>query len=700
MAAELAVVALGIDTSALKRGEVQATASLKNIEAEMARAETQAGKLGTELGKSVSKADQSISGMNASVGRLTGSLSSLGGPVGQLAGQVSNLSGQFGGLSESFGLVGGAAVAAVAGVAALGAGLAKLTLEGVKVSDAMGDIAEGTGLTIDQVQRLGAAFALAGEDVGSVQRSFQSFASNVQAAIKDPTSEAAENLAQLGINAKEAGRNLGDSFIDSLTRIKELRETTAGLVATNEVYGRGIGALARSNASLNQLLADRAQLERSGKIATLEAVEAGGQLDAKINALSNSWTVFKQNLAAGVVGNALKGWFDDMSALLSGQQDQLKDVIGTWQYYQSLGDRSGLRPRAGATPESRFTAEEQKRFGSLFELGQSRPDLVGEVRKAGIDTQQDLVRKRESRGSTGRTQIDKEAEEAARALEKATADAVASTKTLAKQIGDDLVNSMNALNLELRETTARAKKPFFLPIPGGEQEPLPSEVGANLKKAQQDYLGAFFNEFFGSISEDFAGQASRAAAEKEKERREQINEAFASVFDDAVVSLLRGKTTFTGALIGTIDGVFTIFAEEFARSMRESFVDPLIRQLTDFLRDSLTELFGNFSGKGIGGFFTSLLKSFGGFFGGFFAQGGTLGAHQFGVVGENGPEFVFSGSHPMTISPTAQMAGGPVTMNFMVAPDASGNVSRRTQDQIADSVLRGLQQSQKLKGAR
>jgi hypothetical protein len=59
------------------------------------------------------------------------------------------------------------------------------------------------------------------------------------------------------------------------------------------------------------------------------------------------------------------------------------------------------------------------------------------------------------------------------------------------------------------------------------------------------------------------------------------------------------------------------------------------------------------------GIFSTISKGIGNFFGGFFANGGMLGAGKFGVAGENGPEFI---GGPASITP---MGGGAnVTYNI------------------------------------
>jgi hypothetical protein len=51
---------------------------------------------------------------------------------------------------------------------------------------------------------------------------------------------------------------------------------------------------------------------------------------------------------------------------------------------------------------------------------------------------------------------------------------------------------------------------------------------------------------------------------------------------------------------------------------------------------------------GILGAGSSIIKSVGKLFGGFFANGGTLGAGKWGIAGENGPELI---SGPATVTP-------------------------------------------------
>lgn len=71
-----------------------------------------------------------------------------------------------------------------------------------------------------------------------------------------------------------------------------------------------------------------------------------------------------------------------------------------------------------------------------------------------------------------------------------------------------------------------------------------------------------------------------------------------------------------------------------------------------------------------------------------FADGGTLGRGNYGIVGENGPELAYSGSKDMHIVPGGSSKGGQsITNNFSVqAP--GGTITRQSQTQAAAEMAR------------
>ena len=58
-----------------------------------------------------------------------------------------------------------------------------------------------------------------------------------------------------------------------------------------------------------------------------------------------------------------------------------------------------------------------------------------------------------------------------------------------------------------------------------------------------------------------------------------------------------------------------------------------------------------------------MFSGIGNFFGGFFADGGTLGAGKFGIAGESGPELI---SGPAQITPMNEIAGPSPAVNITI----------------------------------
>ena len=190
--ADIALVSLALDSSAVVAGEKQATRSLHLVETAMQRAEKQSAQLNTGLNANLKRSGDAFKGLGESASRAGSALSGLGGPVGRVGGEIANLGGQLETLVGSLGLVGGAAAGCCGGCGGTWCSTRKLTLAGVAISDEMADIAETTGLTIDQVQRLGAAARLSGENIGLIERSFRTFQSAIVSAVQDPSSDAAK----------------------------------------------------------------------------------------------------------------------------------------------------------------------------------------------------------------------------------------------------------------------------------------------------------------------------------------------------------------------------------------------------------------------------------------------------------------------------------------------------------------------------
>lgn len=177
--------------------------------------------------------------------------------------------------------------------------------------------------------------------------------------------------------------------------------------------------------------------------------------------------------------------------------------------------------------------------------------------------------------------------------------------------------------------------------------------------------------------------------------RERINQEFSFVFEDFIFQIASARKGLGQAFGDFALGMVDVFASEFARAFQQSLQKAFISPLANWLEGALTEIFSGISGKGIGKFFGGLFKSV---FSGFFAEGGTIPANHFGVVGERGPELAFAGSQPMTITPIGSGGGGnSVSVTFHVnAP--GGSLDRRSMDQMSEQVLRAVERGTRNRG--
>lgn len=181
------------------------------------------------------------------------------------------------------------------------------------------------------------------------------------------------------------------------------------------------------------------------------------------------------------------------------------------------------------------------------------------------------------------------------------------------------------------------------------------------------------------FAEQLGLQFKKAAAEvdpllgKLRDVGKQMGESIAGNFEDAIVA---------GKSLGDV-----------LKSIEQDLLRIVARNLiTKPLGDSLSNLLGgNGQASGGGGLIGSIGSSIGSLFSGFFADGGTIPAGQWGVVGERGPEPAFGGSTGLTVRPTGSDSGMVVNQHFSFAQPPS----RETQLQVGARAAAGLQRAQR-----
>ena len=97
-----------------------------------------------------------------------------------------------------------------------------------------------------------------------------------------------------------------------------------------------------------------------------------------------------------------------------------------------------------------------------------------------------------------------------------------------------------------------------------------------------------------------------AAGKIRTEEQARLDDQFALIFDDFMVTLLTAQDTLGGAFKGLALGLADTFAIELTKAMRESFINFLVPALTDLLQEGLSSAIGGlkgFGGSGIKGVF-------------------------------------------------------------------------------------------------
>lgn len=201
----------------------------------------------------------------------------------------------------------------------------------------------------------------------------------------------------------------------------------------------------------------------------------------------------------------------------------------------------------------------------------------------------------------------------------------------------------------------------------------------------------------GHINQETFGRAMEQAQEKLQKSSEKMGDVIEGEFEGL------GKT-MEGTMADALDGIsgrfdnFGDFAKGFLSDLNRQLLQFALKDLGitgegGFIEGIFGSIGGLFKSGGGGSGLGSLFSSAASLFGGFFADGGTLKAGQFGVVGERGPELAFAGNSPMHIMPNgAGMSPVSVTMNINT-PDAPS--FRQSQGQIAADMARSIERARR-----
>ena len=544
----------------------------------------------------------------------------VGGVIGGVGGAF------FGGVGAVPGAAGGAALGG-----AIGAGIGGLTADtstGTKaVTAATSEATKAAEANAAATAKQEAAYKLTGsqaqsyrDQITQINTGYNSAVGNAQKYIKENKALSGEFKAQGdellrlaravdGAKAQEFLRN------QSMEIASKLQTATASSTGARITVEDQLNDTFKKNIALSQMIgaAGRARLITEAKAA-----------DTAINAA----TAGKMALQAEIAGeNEISGILGVKQTNLSKLEQLIKVQPGL---YQQLGDVAvaNLKRIAEETDAVALTTYVTVLKRSFSDLQTSiSQDSAATVASIKAETDQ-----------LGLSPIQKK-------IEAARAQNVAST-----------ISAQNKIRAEVEKTKATYDDGI-----------LPPEVAAEYTRQIQQ-LGVDSVTNFGAIQE-----AIQTNYDQSRTWSAGWSEAFQQYIADAGNAASRSASLFNTST-KAMEDLFINFAKtgklsfsDFVNTIGEEIIRLQAKALAANIMKALFEGgTGAGAGSGGGGFFSTIGSAIGKFFAGGFAEGGVIGGGKFGIVGENGPEFV---SGPAGITPMDKLAGGGDTfhVNFNIS---------------------------------
>jgi len=682
--ADIALVHLGIDSSGVVAGEKQATRSFQNITS------------------SADKATQTLSGM--------------GGPIGRLASSFGSLAGNASSLVAGLGLIGGAAAAAAAAITGLSAALLSAAIDGGKMADEIVDLAGVTGVSVETLEGLEAGFVGLGGKATDSGRAISRFSNLLGEAATGEAPKLEKALRALGVTDFSDVNQSLNALMTTLTRNKDQVQTNA---LAMQLLGREGAKMVTVWRDWNDKSSElNATLDRFGLRIGPGVTEQASKIGNTVDVMSLAFDNLKKKIAFELTG-AITTFGETFLTTLKNLEPV---ILATARLLNTLLAplRLGIpqAPRAPGQVET-IKGERTKTISVGGQEVQVIPGKQLSIGAAGLKVEDTAVAQalkallaEDKKPKAGRapkavreiTEFTPEeiGDPFRRGLESAQKEADATAAAIEAATMKQRIITEEWLEF-LRILSSGVERPVLGGAPpiqtGGPGQPIPG----------------------GPV---FTGLPPPETIRTEEQER--LDEQFAAIFDDMLFSVLTAQKTLGEAFGDLALGIVDTFAAEFAKAMREAFITPIIKGLTDLLVSGLKSILasvqGQLSGGGGSGFWAGLLGSIlGGAASGlggakvgtpslahiraiggarYFAEGGVIGAGQWGIVGERGPEYIFAGAHPATIAPMTGGGGGSTTnINFAITTP-SGQVDKRTQDQIATQVYNAVKRAQRNEGSR
>lgn len=534
--------------------------------------------------------------------------------------------------------------------------------------DALNDLADATGASIENLSALQDIARRTGTSMSGVESVLVRF--NKVLLDAKPGSDAAKVLDAIGLSAEKL------RAVDPAEALRQTAVAFAGYAddgnkarSMQELFGKSVREAA-------PFLKDLAEAGKLNATVTTEQAQQAERFVKQMAALSAN----ADNLARSLVGRLLPALNDSLSLLqrLSAGPGLLASLGEVFKGNQFTSVQQGLDYYSGKIKEidSQITA-----------LRNDKRPLVQAFNASGIKTLEDERAKLERFADAYRDVLNAGGSGAGRGTYRGEAPKLpdlpgGDAKTTQERAArfEDYAESVRASIGKLADDTQTVKlaklaeqlKALDELAATGLDPQIVRQVrtaleGLTTVEIPTDEL-ARFAEVTRLLAETPTGQIEQLAALEEKLADAYARGAItAEGFDEALQILEQRFDQIIGPVEDSLESMST-FAEQAQRNIQDALGDTLYQTLAGNF-DSIGELwsnllkrmvaeaiavdlnnaiFGTSKGGGVG----DLVGGLGKLFGGFFADGGTLGAGKWGIAGEAGPEVIRG---PATITPMAQL---------------------------------------------
>lgn len=576
------------------------------------------GRLGPTIGQAFTKIGNSFSVFLLNLEKSTGIFTTIANAMTYLANNTKEV---------------GVALAIVAGawagakIAAWGGFLATATLEVIKFTKVVRSL--GIAAAVAEAIATGGLSAIATLTTGLAGAAAAGFAANAMFnKLEEETNNFNVDLTKVGATAKEQlGNGVRAETALTAKEMKKLRDETNAIVTS---VARTIGGYKEANAEkLKSLEFDRESLTltTAQKDAKANQLEAEREYTAEMTRLKQQYTEISN----------------------SGSENEKKQLPLVAQAMDSLTRKYQEHRAEIALVSEELAREQAQRNLTLYSISEQ------------IRAQNDLMKIQDDTAKLTMTEIEQkyydidvaarnsaktaiEAEEARRNAKLDPSEAEAYYAAAIK--GSDKLKAATKANFDASRSWSTGWKRAF------------NDYVANATNAAQQAQNIFSKATKGmeDLIVNFAKTGkfewkSFVSMMLEELLRSQIQQVFAQMMGN-MQGTMRGVTGGgsgggLGGLLGSIGGLF-------GGGSNSGQTPPYVPA-----QSSSGGGFGDILGS-IGGGISSAFSGISDLFGGFFANGGNLGAGSWGIAGERGPELI---SGPATISP---MAGGVTNVTYNI----------------------------------